>query len=306
MFARLNTVPADSPHAESHTLSRMLQTRQPIERELVIGDSQPRVYTLRMAVVVSGEDNSPLGIVATLADITKQRELQQMKNDVMAMVTHEMRTPLTAIKGMSEVLMQFDTDAERRHEMHQTIHEAAQRLTRMIDEYLDLSRLESGARQLRMTPVRVATLIEKNLLLMEPLAAQRGIKLTRRFAGDLPGIFVDEDLISRAMTNLLSNAIKYSAPNTEVLVITKTDGKAVFISVKDQGYGVPPEFRTRIFEKFFRVPRVEDADAPGIGLGLAMVREIAELHGGRVMLESEPGSGSIFTLRLPIQSPLSR
>ena len=97
-------------------LTRLLQDRQPIECELAIGESQPRYFTLRMAAVVSGEENLPLGIVATLADITKQRELQQMKNDVMAMITHEMRTPLTAIKGMSEVLMQFDTDAERRHD----------------------------------------------------------------------------------------------------------------------------------------------------------------------------------------------
>ncbi len=306
LVARLNPFSTEVHGSGNQLLSRLLQTRQPIEQELVIGESQPQVYTLRMAAVVSGEDNSPLGIVATLADITKQRELQQMKNDVMAMVTHEMRTPLTAIKGMSEVLMQFDIDPERRHEMHQTIHEAAQRLSRMIDEYLDLSRLESGARPLRLTPVRLAALVEKNLLLMEPLAAQRGIKLTRRFGNDLPGIFVDEDLISRALTNLLSNAIKYSPPNTEVVVSTKTDGKTAFISVADQGYGVPLELRTRIFEKFYRIPRVEDIDAPGIGLGLAMVREIAELHGGRVLLESEPGSGSTFTLRLPIDSAVSK
>ncbi len=306
LFARLNPVSTEAAGSENQLLSRLLQTRQPIERELVIGESQPRFYTLRMAAVVSGEDNSPLGIVATLADITKQRELQQMKNDVMAMVTHEMRTPLTAIKGMSEVLMQFDIEAARRHEMHQTIHEAAQRLSRMIDEYLDLSRLESGARPLRLTPVRLAALVEKTLLLMEPLAAQRGIKLTRRFANDQPGIFVDEDLISRALTNLLSNAIKYSPPNTEVVVSARTEGKTAFISVADQGYGVPLELRSRIFEKFFRIPRVEDIDAPGIGLGLAMVREIAELHGGRVLLESEPGSGSTFTLRLPIESAVNK
>ncbi len=306
LFARLNPVSTEAAGSGNQLLARLLQTRQPIERELVIGESQPRVYTLRMAAVVSGEDDSTLGIVATLADITKQRELQQMKNDVMAMVTHEMRTPLTAIKGMSEVLMQFDIEAARRHEMHQTIHEAAQRLSRMIDEYLDLSRLESGARPLQLTPVRLAALVEKNLLLVEPLAAQRGIKLTRRFANDLPGIFVDEDLISRALTNLLSNAIKYSPANTEVVVSARTEGKTAFISVADQGYGVPLELRSRIFEKFFRIPRVEDIDAPGTGLGLAMVREIAELHGGRVLLESEPGSGSTFTLRLPMESAVSK
>lgn len=306
LFARLHATDPGIAGPEDQMLSRVLEKRQTIECELVLGESQLRHYTLRISAVVSGENHSPLGIVATLADITKQRQLQQMKSDVMAMVTHEMRTPLTAIKGMSEVLMQFDADAERRREMHQTIHEASERLSRMIDDYLDISRLESGARQLRLTPIRITSLIEKNLLLMEPLAAQRGIKLIRLFANGLPGVFVDEDLLSRALTNLLANAIKYSPPDTEIAVSSKTDGKSFFVSVTDQGPGIPPEFRSRIFEKFYRVPRVEDADAPGTGLGLAMVREIAELHGGRVMLESGNGTGSTFTLRLPIGSAQSK
>lgn len=290
-----------TPGSADQIVSQLLTNRQIIEREITIGEMPPRTYMLRMAAVVSAEKDSPLGIVATLDDITKQRELQQLKNDVLALVTHEMRTPLTAIKGMSEVLLQFDAAPERRREMHQTIHEAAERLSRMIDEYLDLTRLESGTRPLMPKAIRPAALIEQTLLLLEPLAAQRQIKLTRRLAENLPVIFADEDLLSRALTNLLANAIKYSPQNTEVIVTTKTDGHWLFISIADQGYGISPEFLPRIFEKFYRVPRVEDADAPGTGLGLALVREIAELHGGRVLVESESRSGSVFTLRLPIE-----
>jgi signal transduction histidine kinase/CHASE2 domain-containing sensor protein len=288
------------------TLSRLLNDRQSIEREIVIGETAPRTYTLRKAVVLAHDRNSPLGIVATLSDITKERELQQMKNDVLALVTHEMRTPLTAIKGMSEVLLQFDTASDRRREMHQTINEAAERLSRMIDEYLDLSRLESGARPLMPDTIQPEALIEQTLMLLDSVAAQRGIKLTRRVSKDLPVIFVDEDLLSRALTNLVANAIKYSPANTEVVVSASADEKSLFLSVADQGYGIPPALLSRIFEKFYRVPRVEDADAPGTGLGLALVREIAELHGGRVMVESESGSGSVFTLRLPIEFKRSK
>ncbi len=111
-----------------------------------------------------------IGIVASLSDITKQRELQQMRNDVMALVTHELRTPLTAIQGMSEVLAQFDLEADRRREMHLAINDEAKRLARMIDEYLDLTRLESGARPLRLTPVRLSPLVERALLMLDPLA----------------------------------------------------------------------------------------------------------------------------------------
>src|SRR5262249_53465682 len=105
------------------------------------------------------------------------------------------------------------------------------------------------------------------------------------------------------LTNLVANAIKYSPAGTEVVVSARAGEENLFIAVADQGYGIPPEHHSRIFEKFFRVPRVEDADTPGAGLGLALVREIAELHGGRVTIESEAGAGSTFTLRLPLKRP---
>ncbi len=284
-------------------LPQLLNGRASIEREIAISGSPTRFYTLRMATVNGDNDGRPIGIVATISDITKQRELRQMQTDVMALVTHEMKTPLTAIQGMSEVLMKFEPEAAKRREMNQAINEAAQRLKRMIDEYLDLTRLESGARPLRLTYKRVESLIEHNLLLIEPLAALRGIRLKREVAEHLPALLADADLISCALTNLVTNAIKYSPVNTEITVSARADADSLVLSVTDQGYGVPAEHRMLIFEKFYRVPRVEDADAPGAGLGLAMVREIAELHGGRVMVDSGVGSGSTFTLRLPFNPP---
>jgi signal transduction histidine kinase len=248
----------------------------------------------------SGESRAPLGVVATLSDITKQRELQRMQNDVMRLVTHEMKTPLTAIKGMSEVMMKFDPDAEKRREMSAAINEATRRMARMIDDYLDLTRLESGAREPRLAFHRVETLIEQNLLLLDPVAARRGVTLIRKLAPNLPPILVDADLLARALTNLVANAIKYSPTDTDVLISAQAGEENLFIAVADQGYGIPPEHQASVFEKFFRVPRVEDAETPGTGLGLALVREIAELHGGRVTVESEAGAGSIFTLRLPL------
>jgi signal transduction histidine kinase len=226
--------------------------------------------------------------------------LQRTQNDVMRLVTHEMKTPLTAIKGMSEVMMKFDPGAEKRREMSAAINEATQRMARMIDDYLDLTRLESGAREPRLAFHRAESLIEQNLLLLDPVAARRGVTLVRRIATDLPPILVDEDLLARALTNLVANAIKYSPSDTEVMISARAVEETLFVSVADQGYGIPPEYQTSIFEKFFRVPRMEDAETPGTGLGLALVREIAELHGGRVTVESETGAGSIFTLRLPL------
>lgn len=286
---------------KKEAMNRLLRDRIAIEREIVVDAAEPRYYILRMAAVSDQGEAEPLGIVATLSDISKQRELQKMQNDVVQLVTHEMKTPLTAIRGMSEVLMKFDASSEKRREMSATIHEASQRLTRMIDDYLDLTRLESGAREPRMAFHRIGALIETNLLLLDPIAAERGIRLNRNFTSDLPVILADADLLARAITNLVANAIKYSPPDTVVEVAARASDENLFISVADQGYGIPEEYRTQIFEKFFRVPRVEDADTPGTGLGLALVREIAELHGGRIALESEAGRGSTFTLRLPLK-----
>jgi signal transduction histidine kinase len=237
--------------------------------------------------------------VASLADITRQQELQQTKNDVISLVSHEMRTPLTAIQGMSELLAHYEVSPERRREMNLAINDEVKRLTRMITQYLDITRLESGATVLRRTPVRVEVLIERTTLLLGQLAAERDIRITRQFPPDLPGIVADPDLLGRAIDNLVSNAIKYSRPGTGVSVAVEARDAEIAILVIDEGFGIPPEDTQRIFEKFYRVPRAQDADIPGTGLGLPLVKEIAELHGGSISVHSEVGVGSTFVLRLP-------
>ena len=239
---------------------------------------------------------------ATLSDITRQYELQQTKNDVIALVSHEMRTPLTAIQGMTELLADYDVDRERGREIHRAINDEVKRLTHMITEYLDITRLEAGASGIRRQPVRVEALAERSLLMLEPLAAAGRIRLRRNFAPVEP-LLADPDLLARALDNLISNAIKYSPPGTEVTLSVRGENGAVVVDVADQGYGIPPEHLEHVFQKFFRVPRLQDADVAGTGLGLAFVREIAGLHGGTVTVRSEIDRGSVFTLRLPVNPP---
>lgn len=278
--------------------ARLAEGRGKLEREIAIHDPKPRQFMLRVSAVTS-DGGEVIGIVAALSDITRQHELQQTKNDVISLVSHEMRTPLTAIQGMTELLADYDLDAGRRREMHLAINDEVKRLTRMITEYLDITRLESGATVLRPAPLRVEMLLERVMLLLDPVVARRRIRLVRRFAADLPPVVADPDLLSRAVENLISNAIKYSPEGTEVAVAATAEGASVLIAVADQGYGIPEQDLGRIFDKFFRVPRVQDAGVPGTGLGLALVREIAELHGGSVSVASEVNAGSTFTLRIP-------
>ena len=287
--------------ADAAVLRRLVEDRARVEREIELGDGRPRRYVLRMAAVTAGKDPAEpvYGIVAALSDVTRQHELQQTKNDVIALVSHEMRTPLTAIQGMTELLANYEMDSGRRKEISAAIHDEVKRLTAMITEYLDITRLESGATAPRMAPVRVDALLQRIVLLLGPVAAQRGIRLTLEADAAALAVVADADLLSRAVENLVSNAIKYSPDGTEVKVRAARDGEGVAIAVTDRGYGIPEADLPRIFEKFYRVPRVEDAGVPGAGLGLALVREIAELHGGSVTVESKVNEGSTFTLRIP-------
>jgi signal transduction histidine kinase/CHASE2 domain-containing sensor protein len=290
-----------SSELSRESLTRLVMERVTMELEITIRGARPRHFILRIAPVCSGEDQAApvLGIVASLSDITRQHELQQTKNDVMALVSHEMRTPLTAIQGMSELLAQFDFDPERGREMGVAIHDEAKRLTRMINQYLDITRLESGATTLHRVPLRLEAVVERTLLMLEPLAAYRAIRLTRQITSDIAPVIADADLFASAVSNLVSNAIKYSPRNTEIVVSVANVTNGVCIEVADQGYGIAEDSLSRVFEKFYRVPRVEDVDIPGTGLGLALVREIAELHGGSVSVRSSVGVGSVFTLWIP-------
>jgi signal transduction histidine kinase/CHASE2 domain-containing sensor protein len=289
----------------SETLERLLVDRSTVDREITLGGSSPRHFILRLSPVcendVEGSPDAVVGIVASLSDITKQRELQQMKTEVMDLVTHEMRTPLTAIQGISEVLSKFDVDPNRRREMHAAINQEAKRLARMIDEYLDITRLEAGARPLRKIPLRLEPLIERVVLLLDPVASSRGIAIKCKFEQNAPVVIMDSDLIAQAVTNVIANAIKYSPTGREILVSVRTDGNDVVVQVADKGYGIAPENLKLIFDKFYRVPRGEHGDETGTGLGLTFVREIMDAHGGSVTVESEPSVGSTFTLHLPLQ-----
>jgi signal transduction histidine kinase len=287
-----------SAGATREALRRLLEERESIEREITLGPGAVRHYSLRVSSVADSAHGEIYGIVAVFTDITRHRELQRTQRDVMALVTHELKTPLTAIQGMSELLAQFEVDSARRREMHLIINDEAKRLARMVDEYLDLARLESGARQLRLAPLRIEQLVERALLLLDPVAERAGVKIVRDLSPALPPILGDADLIARAVTNLVDNAIKFSPVNSTVTINARAEGSAVLIEVVDQGCGVAPEFLPHIFEKFYRVPRAANADVPGAGLGLALAREVAELHNGTATVESQPGKGSVFSLYL--------
>ena len=298
----------DALETRQEILLRLFADREIIERETSINNhkGEPHFYIVRMTAVANRDhdatNNAPLGLIVTLSDITQHRKLQQTKNDVIALVTHELRTPLTAIQGMSEVLTEHRVEPEPQRKMLLTINDEAKRLARMINEYLDITRLEAGAQKINFAPVNLEALLERTLLMLEPLAAQREIKITNLYLSDRTVIRADAERFAQMLTNIVGNAIKYSPAHSAITIETRTVENELQILVADQGDGISAEQLPHIFEKFYRVPQ-RGATVTGTGLGLALAQEIAELHNGRITAESELGRGSIFTIHLSLNSP---
>ena len=232
------------------------------------------------------------------------RVVDQRKNEFVSIVSHEFRTPLTGILGFSEMIRDEGLSVEEMKEFAGDINKDARRLGRMINDMLDLDRLQSGGMELSLTSVDLNEIAREVTDLVRPNAPGHQIEVT--LDAGMPAIEGDHDRLTQVVTNLLNNAVKYSPEGGRILVRTAfTDGRAG-LTVTDSGIGMPADSLERIFEKFTRVESREMRDIQGTGLGLPIVRQIVEMHGGRVWAESEPGKGSTFHVSLPRVGSLER
>lgn len=219
----------------------------------------------------------------------------------MHFVTHEMRTPLTAIQGSSELMARYNLSEEKRRQIAELIHSESRRMARMIETFLSVERLSAGQMELRRQPFEADEVIGTCVARVRPLAERKNIRIRVEPIEDgaLEG---DRELMEYAIYNLLTNAIKYSPPDTEVTVSGRREGTQVRIAVRDQGFGMDRDELRNLFRKFYRTRSAEASGEKGTGIGLCIVREIVTHHGGRIEVESEPGKGSCFTVVLPARA----
>lgn len=245
---------------------------------------------------IPGPDG-PRGAVCSVRDISVLKNVERMKDSFISTAAHELRTPLTSILGFSEILLYRSlTDARREHYLL-TIYRQAAHLAQIIDEMLDISRLEAGrGLQLRQEPVDLVELIEDAIQSFQGTMPRHPITFTPE--PDLPSVPGDPFRLSQVVRNLISNAIKYSPEGGPVAIKARHAGARVEISVRDRGVGIPPEQQPHVYEKFYRIEAPNTA-IPGTGLGLSIARLITEAHGGTIQLESQVGVGSTFTVSLP-------
>jgi signal transduction histidine kinase len=266
--------------------------RRAVRRQIMIFSGALAVL---LAVIVAG-------IAAAWRLTRRETEMARLKSDFVANVSHDLKTPLSVIRMFGETLeMGRVTDETKREEYYRVITREAERLSRLIDNVLDFSRIEGGRRRYDLAPASIEPLVRDTLdAFAFPLAQQRftvEIDLP-----ELPEIAIDAEAVGQALANLVDNAIKYAGDRRLLRISAGLRDGYLALSVEDQGIGIPREEQARIFEKFYRVGRSDTQGGRGSGVGLALVRHVADAHGGRVTVASAPGQGSRFTLWLPRRS----
>ncbi len=278
-------------------IGEVLRDGKPAAREVRLFAPEELVFDAHAAPLV--RDGRVGGALLVLHDITRLRRLERMRRDFVANVSHELRTPLSSIKGFAETLRAGALDdLENRLDFLKTIEEHADRLTKLVDDLLDLSAIESGHRAPRLAETDLGRLLSESARAFAPAAEARGVRLETSSPPDLPRVAADADQLRQILANLLDNAIKYTERDGRVELAAEPWPGGVRVCVRDTGAGIPEADLPRIFERFYRVDKARAREAGGTGLGLSIVKHLVEAHGGEVSVESRQPGGCVFRFTL--------
>lgn len=262
----------------------------------------PENLTLKAYIAPVKQNGKIEQVVVVFHDITSLRQLEKIKTDFVANASHELRTPVAAIKGFAETLLDGAIEKPDLRERFVTIiDKEGERLIRLINDLLDLSKLEAKELQISKETIPVENILEDCVQGLLPQAKERGIEIILDINEKLPPLFANKDLLTQAIINLIDNGIKYTNAGGHIKVKAMAKTGQLLIQVSDSGIGIPREDMPRIFERFYRVDKARSRDGGGTGLGLSIVKHIMEQHGGQINVESHLGQGTTFTLLFPLK-----
>jgi signal transduction histidine kinase len=289
----------------SSQFSRMLtskaQALEAANRDLKVTGNELRLHQVHLEELVRRRTEDLGRAYEELRHANRELlHLNELKSGFLANVSHELRTPLTSIRSFSEILLNYpDEDPNTRTEFLGIIKSESERLTRLINDVLDLAKIEAGRIEWRMQPVRLESIVHMSLEIMRGWAERKGLNAEITLQDDLPLILGDPDRLIQVTTNLLNNAMKFTTQGY-VQVGTQRRGDEVLLFVIDSGPGIPPEERELVFEKFHQCGNTLTEKPKGTGLGLSICREIVQYHSGRIWVESVMGEGSTFYCSFPV------
>jgi len=306
-FARVETLMcADilpAPHVcemIQRTVQTGIQPEVPEEQRIITLQKGDRSRHYLFSVTpIRGRERNLYGIVLLLRDVTRLKEVERLKSEFVMAASHELRTPLTGMGMSIDLLLEHASQglAEKDRELLQAAHEEVHRMKVLVNDLLDLSKIEAGRIELEFEKVPVQTLFEHVQEVFKDQAEMKHVKLTCEPAGDLPDVRADANKATWVLTNLISNALRYVSQDGQIQITAKKIGPHVHLSVRDNGPGIPTEYQSKIFQKFVQV---KGRQSGGTGLGLAICKEIVRAHGGAIWVESSSGQGSTFTFTLPV------
>ena len=282
------------------TVETGVQPTVPDEQRIITVSEgeRPRHY-LFSVTTIRGRDRNLSGIVLLLRDVTRLKEVERLKNEFVMAASHELRTPLTSLGMSVDLLMEHAAQglAEKDRELLQAAHEEVHRMKALVNDLLDLSKIEAGRIELVFESVPVQTLFDHVQAVFKSQTDMKEVSLTSELTGDIPRVRADANKITWVLTNLVSNALRYVSKGGHIRFMAHRIGPHVHLSVRDDGPGIPPEYQSKIFQKFVQI---KGQEAGGTGLGLAICKEIVRAHGGAIWVESPAGQGSTFTFTLPL------
>jgi len=287
-------------HAGLRTLfERAIQSGRPITEELALEEHA----TLYVSISpVQGLGGQTLGHVAVMQDITTLKELDRMKSEFVSTVSHDLKTPLTAIRGFADLVPMTGPVSEQQQEFLGRIKEITGEMAALINDLLDIGKIEAGI-EMEQVPCDLGSLASEVIADLDPRAREKTLTVTLEAASPLPPVTGDPARLKQVLMNLVGNAVKYTPAGGHVRVrIAPADSRLV-ATVQDDGIGISPRDQKQLFQKFYRVRSEQTAHIEGTGLGLAIARSIVERHGGRIWVESELGRGSTFAFSLPLAAP---
>lgn len=294
----------EAPLPPLATLFRIKAAREAVAELLTGQPLDDREVDLDGKVVaISGRPLGENGAVLVLHDITKVRRLEVIRRDFVANVSHELKTPLTSILGYAETLSGPDVDAGTQARFLATILSNTRRMMRLVDDLLDLSRVEGGRWAPRPVPVEIDAAVQDAWDPLAARAAGRQVVLETTVDPDAAALVVDRDALRQVLSNLLDNALRYVPDGGRIVAGARRVDGGIELRVEDNGIGIPSEHLPRIFERFYRVDPSRSRDAGGTGLGLSIVKHLVEAHGGRVTAESVPREGTTIRIWFPDLHP---